>query len=167
MQKLKLSPPWMTYANEVKALFREDKEVRVVYDDEEKKLKLYVDNPRKADALAQLLPAEKTFGNVVIRVEVVPANTEKEKTRIDLIRDAFDKNGAVSFIREGDTPFGHMSYVAFAPYVVQFYNDDMSDVNGNKTTLYQEIAKDVIGTGDGVFFCTENVTGRTNGSFPF
>ena len=62
MEKLKLSPPWMTYANEVKALFREDKEVRVVYDDEEKKLKLYVDNPRKADALAQLLPAEKTFG---------------------------------------------------------------------------------------------------------
>ena len=133
--KMKLSPPWITYVNEVKALFAQDPEIKIVYDDEEKKLSLYVDNDKKADALTQLLSDEKTFGNVVLKTEVIPANNDREKTRIDLIRDAFEGNHAIEFIKDEETPFGSYHYVAFVPKVVQFYNDDMGDVNGNTSTL--------------------------------
>lgn len=32
--KLKLAPPWVTFVNEIKALFGQDPQVRVVYDNE-------------------------------------------------------------------------------------------------------------------------------------
>ena len=40
--RLKLAPPWVTFVNEVKALFDEDPQVRVVYDNDTVELKLYV-----------------------------------------------------------------------------------------------------------------------------
>lgn len=158
MEKLKLSPPWQTYVSEVKALFELDDEVHVMYNDEDKILRLFVDNDRKADALTRLLPAEKEFGNVKIAIEIVPANIDEENSRITDIKTAFCGNCAVDFIYDAETPFGSMHYVVFEPKVVQFYNDDMSDINGNKTTLYQEIARDVLGIDGNVFFCTDSMT---------
>ena len=158
MEKLKLSPPWQTYVSEVKALFALDDEVTIMYNDEDKILKLFVDNERKADALTRLMPAEKEFGNVKIAIEIVPANTNDEPSLIKDIKAALEGNCAVDFIYDADTPFGAMHYVVFEPAIVQFYNDDMSDINGNRTTLYQEIAKDVFGVDGGVFFCTDSTT---------
>lgn len=156
--KPKLSPPWQTYVSEVKALFGQDDEIHILYDDEEKTLKLFVDNDVKADALSRLLPAEKTFGNVKITIEVVPANKDEVPSRIADIKNAFNGNGAVDFIYDAETPFGDMHYVVFEPEVVQFYNDDMSDINGNRSTLYQEIAREILGNADGnVYFCTAPV----------
>mgnify|MGYP006958177364 CR=1 FL=1 len=43
----------------------------------------------------------------------------------------------------------------FENKVVQFYNDQMDDINGNKSTLFQDIAGDVFGYDHGVFYCTE------------
>ena len=49
-----------------------------------------------------------------------------------------------------------VSYVIFEKKVVQFFNDDLSDAHGNMTTLYKDVAKDVLGEHHGVFFCTDN-----------
>lgn len=38
--------------------------------------------------------------------------------------------------------------------VVQYFNDDLGDAHGVCSTLYQEIAKDVFGEHEGIFFCT-------------
>ena len=59
------------------------------------------------------------------------------------------------YMWDAETPMGSFHYAVFQSKVVQFFNDDMSDINGNCTTLYQEIAKDVFsGRAEGVFFCT-------------
>lgn len=155
MEKLKLSPPWQTYVSELEALFGKDPDIQVIYDDEEKIVKLYVDNSRKAEALAKLLPVEKEFGNVVLNIAVIPANDENED-EVSLLAKAFEGNPALADIKTVDSMLGSFNFVIFKKEVVQFYNDQLDDINGNKSTLYQEIAKDVLCTGPNIHYCTES-----------
>ena len=152
-ENIKLAPPWITYYHEVKALFEKDEEVKITYNEENYELSIYVENGRKADALTQLFPTEKEFGNVKMKIKVIPANLGTNYSQ--LFADAFYGNSAVKEIDNFDTVFGPMSYVVFNREVVQFYNDQMDDINGNKSTLYQEIAKDVFEDHQGVYFCTD------------
>lgn len=152
---MKLSAPWMNYYREIEALFAEDNEVKVLYNDEEKELKLLVDNNRKADALAQLFPEKKTFGNVEIKIVIIPANSG-DLAPISLFKDAFYGNKAVVDIVSIPSALGSFDYVVFKKKVVQYYNDNLGDINGNRSTLYQDIAKEVFET-SGVNFCTEAV----------
>lgn len=156
--KLNLSPPWITYYHEIDAMFKEDPEVKVYYDDEACEVKLYVDNTDKAYALTILLPPEKEFGNVTLKITVVPANVPAEKG-VDLIEKAFKGNPVLSYLKYGCGPFGDINYAVFKNRVVQFFNDDISDAHGVKSTLYQDIAKDIFGLVDGVFFCTDVMEG--------
>lgn len=151
---MKLVSPWVNFYREIEALFMQDPEVNVVYDEAANHLKLFVDDARKADAIRQLLPTEKTFGNVKMTIEVVPAN-DGAKATVDVIQEAFRDNPVLSYIYKAQTPLGEFDYAVFRKEVVQYYNDDMGDLNGNRSTLYQELAKDVFGTDKGVYFCTE------------
>lgn len=153
MAKINLSSPWLTYYHKLQALFNRDPEVTVVLDEDKYEIKLFVDNAAKADALTQLLPEEVVFGNVTLTVTVVPSN--KVTPAIALFQQAFKGNPALAYTKTvtgvGDVPF---SYVVFDKTVVQFFNDDMSDVDGKCSTLYQDIAKEVFPDRPGVFFCT-------------
>ena len=151
-KNVKLSPPWVTFVEEVKALFGQDPEVKIHYDENQNELKLYVENARKADALAQLLPAEKEFGAVKLKIAVVPSNAVGGPA--NLFADAFYGNPVLDDILDYKTVFGQMTYLMFQNKVVQFWNDQMDDPNGIKSTLFQEIAKDVFNEQGGVFFCT-------------
>lgn len=151
---MKLSAPWVKFYREIEALFAQDVEVKVGYDEENMEVKLYVENARKADALTQLMPAEKVFGNVTLKITVIPAN--KVMSKADLINEAFVGNPALAYVWHADTVMGSYDYAVFEPKVVQFFNDDMSDINGNETTLYENIARDVFDE-SGVFFCTNAV----------
>ena len=64
---LRLSAPWLTYTNEVKALFGEDPDIKIVYSDDEPTLILMINGEEKAEAIAKLLPTEKVFGNVIAK----------------------------------------------------------------------------------------------------
>ena len=154
MDKVKLSPPWITYVNEVKELFADDNQVHIVYDEESFTLKFYVDDMDKADALTKILPNEKNFGNVTMKINVYPANRDSE-TRADLFARAFAGNPVVSYTHHAETVFGPMDYVVCDSAAAQFFNDQMDDINGLKTMLYQDIAKEVFGDEARVFFCTE------------
>lgn len=151
---MKLSAPWVNFYRELEALFAQDEEVRVVYQEESNEVQLYVENARKADALTQLLPAERTFGDVVLKITVIPANDIKV-TKADLFMEAFDGNPAFRYIQHVESVVGSFDYAVFENRVVQYFNDDLSDLNGNKSTLYQDIAKDVFNEQSGIFFCTE------------
>ena len=51
-------------------------------------------------------------------------------------------------------------YVEFKPEIVQFYNDNLGDLNGNVTTLYETIARNVFNENPnlkGIFYCTAAV----------
>lgn len=160
MAKLNLSTPWMTHYHELVAMFKYDPEVHVVYDEEENIIRLYVDRQAKADALASIIKNEMTFGNVKLFIEIVPANgalpmiaaTVKPGT----FEDAFKDNGAFSFVKRIAGIFSNdLTYVVFKNKVVQFFNDDLGDIYGNCSTLYQNIAKDIFNELEGVFYCTD------------
>lgn len=154
MKSLKLSPPWVTFAKKVEALFGHDPEVKIVFDEDSLELKLFVDNPVKADAIGKILPVSKTFGNVTVKTTVIPSN---EQSADALFRAAFHGNPAVDCVEHVEGPVtGEINYVVFHKEVVQFFNDDTSDINGNCSTLYADIAKEVLEADKTVRFCTNS-----------
>lgn len=160
MARINLSPPWATRVSQIEQLFKYDKEVHVVYDEEQYSLKLYVDSPTKAEALTRLFPTEYDFGNVTLTITIVPANAEKvtfSTNYADLYNYAFRDNPIFSFTKTVHGIFSNdLTYVVFKNRVVQFFNDDLGDIYGNCSTLYQCIAKDVFGEKEGISFCTDN-----------
>lgn len=159
MSNLKLATPWSSYYREIKALFQEDPDVsNIEYDNDNLIIKIYVDDLDKAEALTKVLPNRKTFGNVELKILVIPGNNIEEESRVNIIKKAFDKNPVVEDIVSITNPMApNFSYVVFRPEVIQYYNDDLSDVNGKRSCLFEDIAKEVIGQEDGVYFCTRAV----------
>ena len=160
MAKLKLSSPWSIFYKEVSAMFEYDPDVSVVFDEDEMNLKLYVNNADKADALMQLIPHERDFGNVSMQIEIVPADNVVHSSSANLFERAFFRNEALAFVREikGIAGFPNITYVVFVKRVVQYYTDNLSDIYGITSTLYQNIAQDIFINIDGVFYCTDTDT---------
>ena len=161
---LKLSAPWCTYYKMISCLFAEDPEVDVRFHEDLSTIVVLVKNVRKADALTQLLPNEKTFGNVTVNISIETIRTEKDKATEftsleDILTTAFDKNTAVSDIKFVEDIFGgNWAYVMFKPVVIQFFNDDITHPNGCMTTIYQDMAREVFISSYGVFCCTDEDT---------
>lgn len=155
MAKLKISSPWVTYYNELRELFKGDDGVRIVYDEENSNINIYVAEQAKATALEHFLPTVKEFGNVTLAINVIPPNETKlfKTTTTPTIRDVFKGNPHVDDIIEIDGMFS-ATYVVFHKEVVQYFDDNLGDINGNISTLYQNIANDVFGEHAGIFFCT-------------
>lgn len=153
MEKLTLSAPWITFIRETKILFEQDPDICVIVDYDATEIKMLVSKKCKAEALAKLLPAEKAFGNVTVKITVVPPNDDPD-VPFTWIKEAFDGNPVFEAAESSETTLGSFNYAVFKKEVVQFYNDQLDDINGNKSMLYQEIAKDVLGPQSGVFYCT-------------
>ena len=143
----------MIYFRQVEALFKEDPDVKVEFDNETNTLTLRVEGWAKAEAIEKLLPQEKEFGNIIVKVKVIPANTDNID-RLTLLKKAFEGNPAVDDIVKAEVFGNTMNYVIFKKEVVQYYNDDISDFFGVCSTLYQDIAKEVLGEDEGIYFCT-------------
>lgn len=155
-KKVKLSPPWIIFYNEIEALFKEDPDIRIEYDDDEKIISLYVDNEAKAEALTKLLPIEKIFGGVTLQIRVIPANGFFD-TKASLFETAFDGNPIFTHMVNVEGIFANtLSYMVFRKEVVQFYTDNLGDIDGLKSTLYEDIARDVFSNPEGVYFCTDS-----------
>ena len=154
--EMRICPPWVQYANAVNALFYYDEDIKVDYNDNSKELKLFVENGVKADALTKLLPEKKEFGNVTLNIAVVPA--DEEESSASLFRNAFSSNPVVSDVVVNSEMFSNpMTFVEFIPEVVQYWNDNLGDLHGNRTTVYEEVARDVFGELPGVLFCSEDL----------
>lgn len=164
MAKIKLSAPWDTYYEQVKALFGDDPEIHIVFDEEKKDLKLYVDTFTKANALQNLFPIEKEWGGVTMAITVIPSNKEStfkivrngEMTSKEIIEYAFCGNPHFVECIDVDFPlWSGFVYVMFKNEVIQYYTDDLGDLNGMTSTLAQNIAKEIFEPVDGVYYCTE------------
>ena len=162
MFQVALSPPWVTFYRKLDKLFSNDPDIKINFIEDAPGIKLYVDNATKAAALAKLLPATKSFGNVKMPIYVIPANNAVESPS-ELVKKAFEGNSALSYLKTAETGPLHVeaTYAVFKNEVVQFFNDDISDVNGQCSTLYQEIAKEVFPNIIGVYFCTDTPDGES------
>lgn len=150
--------PWVMFSKEVNALFENDPEVAVEFDNDRYNLILRVDNPEKAEALSMILPQKKVFGTVVVTITVVPPNQHEWKAKY--FEKAFEGNDAFAHLTiVQELPDAYISnpiaYCVFKKEVVQYGADDLSSESGMRSTLYQDLAKDVFGDVPGVYFCTD------------
>lgn len=167
--KFKVLPPWLTLMNKIQALFDGDPQIacNIVWAGTHPSITLATNNPDKAAALIKLLPEEKKFGNVTLKIDV-DCNTISNKAFADtkeLFETAFSGNPAFEYAISTDgywyIPF---TYVVFKKCVVQFFNDNLNDPHGVLTTLYQEIASELFADMEfntGVSYCTA-VEDKTN-----
>lgn len=157
MATVNLSSPWCILYREISAMFAEDKDVKVVLDDEKYTISVYVEDPVKAEAISMLLAPERYYGNIHVKVLVIPANGKSAEplgSLEDVFQAAFKGNAALSYTKRIDLPMlNNNVYVVFKNAVVQYFNDDLRDVNGFCSTLYQEIAKDIFADIDGASIC--------------
>ena len=154
MDNMKLSPPWVTWFRELKALFSGDRQVKAVFDQEDMFIHVYVDNAAKAYALTAILPTGKVFGNVTVKVAVIPSNKPGD-SYVDDMKTAFDGNDALVGIKTVTSPLGSFTYAVWEREIVQFFDDNLADPHGLRTMLYEQIARDVLKDDLGIFHCTE------------
>ena len=159
MARLRLEPPWETYYKELNILLGKDPEIQILYDSNEQEIKIYTENEYKSNALTVLLPSEKAFGNVKLTITIIPTNDRQAKTveySPELFGDLFDENPCVSDI-EHIVGVYEAVYIVFKKEVVQYHNDNIGDINGNCTTLYQDIAGRIFDVHPMVHFCTASL----------
>ena len=146
MAKLKLSPPWSIFYDEISAMFRPDPEVNLVMDEENKIIYVFVNNPRKSAAIRQILEQEKHFGRITLKVQVPPPDGAGDydfADGVELYAAAFEKNPRLSYVQPKTSIFDTSFYVVFKNEVVQYFNDDISDINSQCSTLSEYIARDI------------------------
>ena len=163
MANLTLSSPWEIWYKKLNEFFKYDKEVTILFDRDNYVIKLFVANGEKWAAIRQLLPEHIQMGNIDLKIEVVPPNRlEGANNEIGNVYEAaFKNNPVLSYVKTVDNvgifPLG-ITYVVFENKVVQFFSDDITSINGYTSTLYQDIARDIFGQPENVYYCT-NIAG--------
>ena len=162
MKNMKLAAPWYTYRNMVAAMFEGDADVNVgeIVDDVDGYnyyFDLAVTNHEKAVALDKVLRKEKMFGNICLGIGVVNESPEAQKVPdVEVFKTALKGNKHLKDIMQPVDPAGQEhSFVRFWPEVVQFYNDDQTDYNGNWNGLAEDIAREIFNNRRwNIQFCT-------------
>ncbi len=174
--RFKISPPWVVITKKLEALFDGDPQIafNVDYSGEAPTVVIACNNGDKVAALCQILPDEYEFGNVTLKVFIdgVPSNRTFINKK-ELFEVAFEKNPAfVMAVSPADDGYAWFSmvYVIFQNCVVQIPADNLNDAFGLISTLYQDIATEVL-TGEGtkgVYFNTnvERKLGFPLGEWP-
>lgn len=161
--RLKILPPWSVFISKMVALFDGDPEIacNTNYEGSSPSIVLACNNGDKVTALQQILPSEVEFGNIKLKVGVdgIPSNCAFANKK-ELFDTAFAKNPAYAYsVSPADDGYQWFSmvYVVFKNCVVQFFADNLNDCHGIISTLYQDIAEEIL-TGDGaqgVYFNTD------------
>ena len=161
--RLKILPPWTIVIRKLEALFDGDPQIafNTNFSGEGPSVVLSCNNGDKVAALQRILPTEVSFGNVklAIMVDGTPSNIAFT-SKVDLFDTAFKGNPAyaksICPAEEGYQWIG-TTYVVFKNCVVQFAADNLNDCHGIISTLYQDIADELL-TGEateGVFYNTD------------
>ena len=170
--RLKILPPWTIVTRKLEALFDGDPQIafNVDYSGTHPAVILSCNNGDKVAALQRILPTEIEFGNVKMEIVVdgTPSNIAFT-SKVDLFDAAFKGNPAYAYSTcpcEDGYQWICSTYVVFKNCVVQFAADNLNDCHGIISTLYQNIAEELL-TGeatDGVFYNTD--VERANLGYP-
>lgn len=156
VNSMRVAPPWVLMYRLYKAMFGSDSEITLEFNDDsdDPAIKMYVGNEEKADALAKLLPPTIDMGNVTMTIAVIPPNQD-ELDRKELFKKAFEGNPVFLDSVVVEEFGGRFLYNTFKKEVVQYAADDIGDLFGVASTLYEDIAREIFGDMPGVFYCTD------------
>lgn len=162
----RLEAPWYSYQKKVKTLFERDSDIEVgeVYQDEKMAsdyvFAINISNHKKYEAMQRIFPQSAVFGNVTMVIELHETGVFEDISDVAaLYETVFSGNPIVKDIREvvDGTGTKH-AYVRFQPEVLQFFDDDTSDYNGNWSGLAQDIAREVFADEYRcIHFCTADI----------
>ena len=160
--RLKILPPWTIVIRKLEALFDGDPLIafNCDFNGSAPTVILSVGNGDKVTALQQILPEEICFGNIKLKVIIDGTPSNRVFTsKVELFDTAFKGNPAYAYsvcpAEEGYQWIGS-TYVVFNNCVVQFAADNLNDCHGIISTLYENIADEML-TGpatQGVYFNT-------------
>ena len=126
--RLKLSPPWITYVNQIKAMFGADPDINIQFIYENWEVKIFVNDSLKASAISSLLPDYKYFGDMRLDINIIPANGDfidiEDLPWEETFNAAFAKNPVYAFAKNVGREeywFPTCTYVVFKNKVVQSF----------------------------------------------
>lgn len=161
--RLKILPPWTIMIRKFEALFDGDPQIacNTNFAGTHPSIVLACNNGDKVAALQKLLPSEINFGNVTLQIDIdgVPSN-RAFTSKVELFDTAFKGNPAYAYSvcpAEEGYMWISVTYVVFKNCVVQFAADNLNDCHGIISTLYQDIAEEIL-TGEatsGVYYNTD------------
>ncbi len=166
--RLKLLPPWSIFIRKVEALFDGDPQIacNVNWGSDAPSSVLACNNGDKVAALQQILPEEIKYGGVTLKIAIDGTPSNRAFTsKVDLFDTAFYNNPAYAYSMcpcEDGYQWISSTYVVFKNHVVQFFADNLNDCHGVISTLYQDIASEVL-TGpatSGVYYNTDVEVGK-------
>ena len=157
-RSVQLSPPWITYFNKVKFTIGEDPEVTVgplIPVDSIYIALVTVSDNEKAEALATLLEPTMEFGNITVMVVVINADQEiaspvpcplRAFTVAALVDTALSGNPYYEeVVVQEQLGVGRRAvYPVFTPEVIQFFNDDISNLCNTFTGVAADVFADVM-----------------------
>ena len=164
MLNVKLEAPWFTWQKQAAKLFERDPDIIVgeLYEldgDCQYGIDIEVRDHEKFVALDRALPSVKEFGNIKVAITLFDEENASTNPDVTLYETIFRGNPILDRVEDKVDQTGtHIGYVIFKPEVLQFFDDNLQDINGNWSGLAQDIAGEVFDNGfRGVFFCTAEV----------
>ena len=142
-KEVALSSPWMTYYKKLVALFGDDPELDVLWDDDTKTVTIESVNTFKIMALEKLLNPTVVFGNITVTVKCLVKNGAEESLSA-VFKTAFAGNPHFSQVIDAKVVAMNETFVLFQPEVIQFFNDDTTDYYSNWNGLSEDIMRDII-----------------------
>lgn len=153
--RLKILAPWTIVIRKFEALFDGDPQIACNTNTTgtNPSIVLACNNGDKVAALLKILPDEVNFGGVSLKVIVDGSPSNRAFTnKKELFEAAFNGNPAFAYcvapVIDGYNWFD-VVYVVFQNTVVQFFADNLNDCHGVISTLYQDIASEIL-TGEAV-----------------
>jgi len=157
-----LSPPWYTIWNKIKSTFGNDPNVKVgplVTQSTPFKIIIDVNDHDKATAIASILSLKFDLGNNSIQVAVrdnkgsvvVPTVPTSEEQLVSIIKTALGSNAWFVDAKIVILPIleRKILYAVFHKAVIQFFNDDLSDMYNNYNNVAAFVFKDVLNEAPG------------------
>jgi hypothetical protein len=170
-KNLKLEAPCYTYQKQVKALFERDPEIKVgdvILPEDGRADYLFdieVRNHEKFLALDRVFPKCVQFGNITLAINLHDEENDAGADDVLALYETIFKGNSI--VKDVRTAMDHMGtkhgFIRFQPEVIQFFDDDIYDYEGNWTGLAQDIAREVFANETrGIHFCTASVKEAKN-----
>lgn len=164
MMKFAIEAPWYTHQKMVKALFEHDPDIVVgdIYepdtDDAEYAFDIEVRNHEKFIALDRAIQKTVVFGNITLTIVLCDEENSSVHPGYELFNTLFKDNPIAKDIKvvRDQAEVDHV-FVRFEPQVIQFYDDDLTDYNGNWNGIAEDIAREIFANDWDVNFCTADL----------
>lgn len=142
--KVGLSAPWTCYGKLIYNLFEKDKSIEITKDNEESGgiYNIYIKSAEatKLAAIKKILGEEVPMGNITI---VLNYEDTSDSATLEDYKEAFKDTGYLVACESIETAIGNYDCPIFAKEIIQFFNDDTSDIYGNKNIIVADAVKEV------------------------